>query len=275
MRSILITGSSSGIGHDAAKALHSEGWRVLATCRKQSDCDELVALGMESFVLDYADPDSVQAGARKALEMTDGNLEALFNNGAYAAPGLVEDLPRGALREIFEVKLFGQIELINCLIPAMRKLDKSYIINNSSVLGFVGMPYRGAYCATKFAMEGMTDTLRLELAETGIQVVLIEPGPIASRIRQNSVAHFERWINVDESAQAERYRKQLIPRLYDKNELPDRFELPASAVTNKLLRIVNSKIPRPRYYVTTPTYLSGYAKRLLSTRMFDRFLSLR
>jgi len=274
MRSILITGCSSGIGHDAAKTLHNDGWRVLATCRSQSDCDQLTARGMESFVLDYSDSDSVKNGARKALELTDGKLDALFNNGAHGTPGLVEDLPRGALRDIFEVNLFGQIELINCLLPAMRKLETSYVINNSSVLGFAGMPYRGAYCATKFAMEGITDTLRLELAETNIQVVLIEPGPITSRIRENSVAHFERWINVKESAQAKRYQKQLIPRLYENKETPDRFELPASAVTNKLLRILNSKNPKPRYYVTTPTYLSGYAKRLLSSRMFDRFLSL-
>jgi len=152
MKSILITGCSSGIGYDAATTLQKQGWQVLATCRQQKDCDRLEQAGLTSFVLDYADESSVKAGAEMTLELTGGKIEALFNNGAYAVPGLVEDLPRGAMREIFEVNLFGQLQLTNLLLPAMRENRHGYVINNSSVLGLTGMPFRGAYCATKFAM---------------------------------------------------------------------------------------------------------------------------
>lgn len=275
MRSILITGCSSGIGLDAAITLHQKGWQVLATCRQETDCERLKLQGLESFVLDYADSASVVAGAERALEITDGQLEAVFNNGAFGIPGLVEDLPRGALQSIFETNLFGQIELSNCLLSAMNQLDRAYMVFNSSVLGFAGMPYRGAYCATKFALEGIVDTLRMEQRHTNLNIVLIEPGPITSRIRQNSIAHFEHWIKPENSQQATRYQEELLPRLYDNTEKPDRFELPASAVTNKLLRILDNPKPRPRHYVTVPTYLAGTAKRFLSSRFYDSFLSIK
>ena len=177
MKTILITGCSSGIGFDTATTLHQKGWQVLATCRSETDCQRLERSGLTSFVIDYADEESVEAGADKALDLADGQIDALFNNGAYAIPGCVEDIPRQALREIFEVNLFGQFQLINLLLPQMREQNSGYIINNSSVLGFTGMTYRGAYCATKFAMEGMTDALRVELAGTGIHVCLLYTSP--------------------------------------------------------------------------------------------------
>lgn len=272
MKSILITGCSSGIGFDAANTLKHQGWQVFATCRQATDCKRLEADGHTSFVLDYGNPESVASAATQALDLSGGKLDAVFNNGAYATPGLVEDLSREALRDIFEVNLFGQFELINLLLPSMRQHNHGTIINNSSVLGFAGMPFRGAYCATKFAMEGMTDALRIELHDTAIRVVLIEPGPITTKIREKSIPHFEKWIDVENSAQRERYETQLIPRLYRDTGKPDRFELPPSAVTGKLDIILNAKQPKPRYYVTLPTHLTGTAKRLLSSRLFDRFL---
>jgi len=176
------------------------------------------------------------------------------------------------MREIFEVNLFGQLQLTNLLLPAMRENRHGYIINNSSVLGLTGMPFRGAYCATKFAMEGLTDALRLELSGSGIHVSLIEPGPITTKIRENSVAHFEKWINIEASAQKERYESTMVPRLYRDKGAPDRFELPPSAVTEKLVKILQSDRPRPRYYVTTPTYITGVLRRLLSSRALDRVM---
>lgn len=276
MKTILITGCSSGIGFDAAKRMKTAGWQVIATCRNPADCDELKSLGCESYALDYSDSASVQSGAQRALEIGNGSVDALFNNGAFATPGLVEDLPRGALQEIFEGNVFGQFELINALLPAMRAAGGGHIVNCSSVLGFSAPRFRGAYCATKYAMEGLTDALRIELNGSGIHVVLIEPGPITSRIRQNSIPHFERWIDVENSAQKSLYDELLIPRLYKKNDAgedkKDRFELPASAVSDKLVKIVESDRPRPRYYVTVPTYIAGTLKRLLSSRAFDRLL---
>ena len=270
--SILITGCSSGIGLDAAITLHQRGWQVFATCRSQDDCDKLDKQGLESFVLDYADSDSIQTAVAKVRTLTDGKLDALFNNGAFAIPGRVEDLPRDALRSIFETNLFGQFELINCVLPDMRKNGGGRIINNSSVLGFTALPFRGAYVSTKFAMEGLTDALRLELHGSNIHIALIEPGPIGTRIRENSIPHFERWINWKESAERALYESQLIPRLYEPDAKKDRFELPCSAVTDKLIHALEHSRPKPRYYVTTPTWFAGVLKRMLSTRLLDKVL---
>ena len=268
----MITGCSSGIGLDAAITLHQRGWQVFATCRSQDDCDKLDKQGLESFVLDYADSDSIKAAVNKVRTLTDGKLDALFNNGAFAIPGRVEDLPRDALRSIFETNLFGQFELINCVLPDMRKNGGGRIINNSSVLGFTALPFRGAYVSTKFAMEGLTDALRLELHGSNIHIALIEPGPIGTRIRENSIPHFERWINWKESAERGLYESQLIPRLYEPNAKKDRFELPCSAVTDKLIHALEHTRPKPRYYVTTPTWFAGVLKRMLSTRLLDKVL---
>lgn len=270
--SVLITGCSSGIGRDAALTLHERGWQVLATCRSQADCDELIDKGLTSFVLDYASSESVQAAVNQADELTSGKLGAVFNNGAFAIPGRVEDLPRDALRSIFETNLFGQFELINAVLPIMRKNNCGRIINNSSVLGFAALPFRGAYCSTKFAMEGLTDALRLEMRETNIHVSLIEPGPIATKIRENSIPHFERWIKWKDSAARQAYESQLVPRLYEPSAKKDRFELETSAVTEKLIHALEHDRPRPRYYVTTSTHLAGIARRVLSTRLLDRML---
>ncbi len=272
-RSILITGCSSGIGYDAATTLHAQGWQVFATCRQQADCLRLQSEGLNSFVLDYASSTSVLNGAQHVLSETNGKLDALFNNGAYGIPGLVEDLPRDALRAIFETNFFGQFELINALIPAMKENKRGYIVNCSSVLGFCVLPNRGAYNATKFAMEGLSDTLRLELRDTNIHTVLIEPGPIGTKIRVNSQPHFEKWIDVENSSNKEHYQKNVIPRLYETDGKKDRFELPSSAVTQVLLKALNSQRPKPRYYVTTPTRIAGVLKRLLSTRQLDNVLS--
>ncbi|MCA0270843.1 MAG: SDR family NAD(P)-dependent oxidoreductase [Proteobacteria bacterium] len=271
-QSILITGCSSGIGHDAAHGLKREGWRVFATCRQEVDCERLRAEGLESFVLDYADPASIEAALDEALRRTGGTLDAIFNNGAFACPGAVEDLPTGALREIFEVNLFGYHDLIRRVIPVMRAQGHGRIVNCSSVLGLVPMRWRGAYVATKFAMEGLTDVLRLEMADTPVRVILIEPGPITSKIRVNSIPHFERWIDWRASPRRAEYEATLLKRLYEPSGGPDRFELPASAVTAKLLKALTAKNPAPRYFVTTATYLMNLARRFLPNRALDALI---
>lgn len=267
-RSILITGCSSGIGLDAARGLKARGWRVFATCRQEADCERLRAEGLESLRLDYADEDSIAEAVAETLRRTGGRLDALYNNGAFACPGAVEDLPRDALREIFETNLFGYHDLTRRVIPVMRAQGAGRIINCSSVLGLVGMTWRGAYVATKFALEGLTDVLRIEMRGTGIEVILIEPGPIATRIRENAVPHFERWIDWKNSARAAQY-VALRGRLYDKKIKKDTFELGPEAVTAKLIRALEDRRPKARYYVTTPTYLMGFARRALPTRALD------
>ena len=266
-RTILITGCSSGIGYDAALAMKARGWRVFATCRKASDCARLLALGLESFPLDYADEASIQAAVAEVSRRS-GRLDALFNNGAFASPGLVEDVPRAALRAIFEVNLFGVHDLTRQVIPMMRAQGAGRIVNCSSVLGIVGAEWRGAYVATKFALEGLSDVLRLEMRGTGIDVVLIEPGPIGTRIRQNAQAHFERWIDWERAARSPDYAR-FRARLYDTSGAPDRFQLQPAAVTKVLVHAVEARRPRARYYVTWPTHMAGTARRLLPTRMLD------
>ena len=266
-RSILITGCSSGIGFDAARGLAARGWRVFATCRQEADCDRLRGMGLESFVLDYADSLSIAAAVAEVKLRTGGHLDALYNNGAFGCPGAVEDLPTDALRAIFEVNLFGYHELTLAVIPMMRAQGAGRIINCSSVLGLVPMKFRGAYVATKYAMEGLTDVLRLEMAGTGIRVILIEPGPITSDIRKNSIPHFERWINWKASPRAAEYAA-LRGRLYEARG-PDRFELPASAVTAKLIHALESPRPKARYFVTKATYIMNIARRVLPTDALD------
>lgn len=271
-RSVLITGFSSGIGLDAARSLHARGWRVFATCRQEADCDRLRAEGLESFPLDYADEASITAAVEEVRRRTGGTLDALYNNGAFACPGAAEDLPRGALREIFEVNLFGYHDLTRQVIPLMRAQGHGRIVNCSSVLGLVGMRWRAAYVSTKFAMEGLTDVLRVEMRGTGIDIILIEPGPIPTRIRENSIPHFEKWIDWENSARVEEYRS-LLHRLYEPKTGPDLFELPCAAVTAKLIHALESRRPRPRYYVTKATHLMGLARRILPTRALDWLIS--
>ena len=206
------------------------------------------------------------------MNATGGTLDALFNNGAYACPGLVEDLPSGALREIYQTNVFGWHELTRQIIPVMRAQGHGRIVQNSSILGFVTLPWRGAYNSTKFALEGLTDTMRIELRGTGIHVVLIEPGPVTSDIRQNSIPHFEKWIDWENSVRVADYRAGLQKRLYEESG-PDTFELPATAVTKKLVHALESRRPRARYYVTTPTYVMGFLKRDLPTRALDWVLA--
>lgn len=267
-KTILITGCSSGIGYDTAHALHNRGWRVFATCRKQDDCDRLISEGLESFVLDQSDTASMTAAVEETLTRTRGTLDALFNNAAFGIPGALEDLPTDALRSIFETNLFGYHELTRQIIPVMRAQGHGRILNCSSVLGFVTLKWRGAYSATKFAMEGLTDTLRIEMRDTGIDVILIQPGPITSKIRQNSIPHFEKWIDWRSSMRKSHYEDVLIKRLYESRD-PDTFELPASAVSHKVWRALTDSSPKARYMITTPTYLMAALKRLLPTFVLD------
>ena len=269
-RSVLITGCSSGIGLDGARALRARGWRVFAACRKLEDCARLEAEGFESPHLDYTDTATITTAVQQVLAATGGRLDAVFNNGAHAIPGATEDLPTDALRAIFEANLFGWHELTRQVLPVMRAQGFGRVVQCSSVLGFTPLKWRGAYVSTKFALEGLSHVLRLEMADTPIRVILIEPGPVTSRIRVNSIPHFERWIDWQASPRADQYRKTLLKRLYEGSS--DRFELPASAVTKRLIHALESPKPRVRYFVTTPTWLMSAVMRMLPSSWADKLL---
>jgi len=269
-RPVLITGCSSGIGHCVAHGLQARGYRVFASARKSADVARLREEGLEAVQLDLDDDASITLALRTVLEATGGQLYGLFNNGAYGLPGAVEDLSRAALRAQLETNLLGWHELTRQVIPVMRAQGEGRIIQNSSILGFVGLPFRGAYNCSKFALEGLTDTLRVELAGSGIQVSLIQPGPITSRFRHNARRMFEASIDTEHSVHRDKYRA-MRERL-EKEGPAQPFTLPPEAVLKKVIHALESRRARPRYYVTFPTYLLGYLKRLLSSRAFDRLL---
>ncbi|MCX4190721.1 SDR family NAD(P)-dependent oxidoreductase [Methylophaga sp. OBS3] len=264
---ILITGCSSGIGLEAAKLLHDRGHKVVASVRNEKDIKQFNDLGIPCVILDLDCDNSIQQGLEESLSLLDGRIDALFNNGAYGQPGAVEDLTRDVLQAQFNTNLFGTQVLTNAVIKVMRQQGHGRIIYNSSVLGLIALPYRGAYNASKFALEGLADTLRLELRGTGIEVSLIEPGPILSQFRANAFAKYQQ--NIDKTNSAHRQIYQAMENRLTKSGPAAPFTLPASAVVDKLIHAVEAKRPQLGYYVTFPTYLLGTLKRILPGRALD------
>lgn len=267
---ILITGCSSGIGLDAALTLHQRGYQVIATVRRKADAPPLQTAGIAVVELDLNDPQSIEQALSQTLQITGGRLDALFNNTAYGQPGAVEDLSRQALREQFETNVLGTQDLTNRVIRIMRQQGHGRIIYNSSVLGLVAMAYRGAYNASKYALEGLADTLRLELTGSGIDISLIEPGPIESRFRANAMRKYQQ--HIDKTASSHQAVYSAMEKRLQKPGPAAPFTLGPDAVTKKLIHALESRRPRAHYYVTFPTYLFAYLKRLLPTRALDAFL---
>ncbi|EAR62127.1 SDR family oxidoreductase [Neptuniibacter caesariensis] len=273
MPSVLITGCSSGIGYYCAKALKQEGYQVFATARKEEDVQKLREQGFLSYQLDLNSTQSIDEALSCVLEQTDGTIDVLFNNGAYGQPGAVEDLSREVLRNQFETNLFGTHELTCKVIKIMRKQGRGRIIQNSSVLGLITLKYRGAYNASKFALEGLTDTLRQELQGSNIHISLIEPGPVESDFRKNAYQAFKENITTDDSAHQSVYEAvELRLSKQDSDRKKDPFTLGPESVYKPLLHAMTSKKPKARYYVTTPTWIFGILRRVLSTRMLDWIL---
>ena len=268
-RSVLITGCSSGIGRCLAVGLQARGYRVFASVRQAQDMPELASLGLETLTLDLRDPASVATAVSTVLEKTGGRLYALINNGAYGQPGAVEDLSRAALREQFETNVFGTQELTNLVLPAMRSVNEGRIVQISSLLGIVCLAYRGAYNASKFALEALSDTMRLELAGSNIHVALVEPGPITSRFRANAFEAYQRHINKWKSEHRE-YYERVERRLGGEKPLP--FTLPPEAVLEKVIHALEARKPRLRYPVTFPSHLFTWLRRLLTGRALDQVL---
>ena len=281
VRSILITGCSSGIGYSCALGMKERGWRVFATARSEADLDRLKAEGLESIHLDYAQPKSIEACAEAVLAATDGKLFALFNNGAYGQPGAVEDLRTDVLKAQFETNVFGWHDLTRRLIPAMRANGAGRIVQCSSVLGLVALKWRGAYTASKFAIEALSDTMRLELESSGVRVSVIEPGPIRSRFQEHGLAHFKANIDIENSVHRADYARQIAknealiagsnwgyerPGERPARSLLPRYRLGPDAVLAKLIHAVESSNPKPRYHVTAATHAMAVARRVLPSR---------
>lgn len=270
MINILITGCSSGIGACAAEICQQRGYNVIATVRKTEDAIALQQKGITTTLLELTDSESIQQAVSFALKHFNNKIDALFNNAAFGQPGAVEDLSRDVLRQQFETNVFGTQELTNLIIDHMRKQGSGRIIYNSSVLGFVSMAYRGAYNASKYALEGLADTLRLELHNTNIHISLIEPGPITSHFRANAFIKYQQFIDKNTSPHREVY--EVMEQRLTKQGPAAPFTLGPEAVVNKLIHAIENKRPKIRYYVTFPTYLFAVLKRLLPHRFLDWIL---
>ena len=267
---IIVTGCSSGIGAFCARALHADGWRVFATVREAEDLEPLRQIGMETLLMDYTDAASITALVDTVRERTGDRIDALFNNGAYGQPGAVEDLSTEVLRQQFETNFFGWHELTRQIIPVMRTRGRGRIVQCSSILGLIPFRYRGAYTASKFALEGLSLTLRMELAGSGIHVSLIEPGAIASRFTANALTHIEKNIDLNGSVHAADYEKQLA-RLSGTGPA-NRHKLGPDAVYKVLVHALTARRPRPHYLVTTPAKQGTLLKRLLPADLFYRLM---
>jgi NAD(P)-dependent dehydrogenase (short-subunit alcohol dehydrogenase family) len=269
-KTILITGCSTGIGYVCAKGLKDRGYRVFATARKSEDVNRLHDEGLEALTLDYRVSDSVQACAAEVSTRTGGVLYALFNNGAYGQPGAVEDITRAVLEEQFAANFFGWHELTKACLPMLRKNRTGRIIQCSSVLGLSALKWRGPYNSSKFAVEGLTDTMRLELRGSGIDVITINPGPIESQFVPNARAAFERNVDMSNSHYKADFDKQRARLDRGGNA---KFKLPATAVLDKLILALERDRPRAHYYVTTPTWIVAVARRILPQSLLDAFLN--
>ncbi|WP_019215772.1 SDR family NAD(P)-dependent oxidoreductase [Legionella tunisiensis] len=267
---ILITGCSTGIGHDAALTLAKRGHRVIASCRKAEDVQKLATLGLETIQMDVDDTTSIETAFAEVLTKTGGHIDVLINNAGYGQVGALEDVPRTALRSQFETNVFGLLDLTRLAIPLMRRQGQGRIINISSILGVISLPFRGAYNASKYAVEGLSDTLRLELQSSGIRVITVEPGPIQSQFRDNCIDNSLQKIDSEHSYFKAHYQQMLGHFRQQKADSP--FTQGTDTVIKKLIHAIEAKNPRAKYRVTLPAHLFVWLKRLLSVKMLDRFL---
>lgn len=271
-RSILITGCSrGGIGYATACALKERGYRVFATARQKEELEHLREQGFESFYLDVTDTSSIETALEEILRLTNGRLDALFNNAGYGQPGALEDIPLQALREQFETNVFGLHELTRKVIPVMRRQGHGRILQHSSVLGLISLRFRGAYNASKYAIEGLCDTLRLELMGENIYVSTLNTGPVRSKFRENATKKFLEYVDMEHSVHRSEYETEVLKR-QTKKEGDDMFTRDADVVVSRVICALESPKPKPRYYITSATYLLGAFKRLLSTSLLDRLL---
>lgn len=271
MQNILITGCSSGIGLQTALTLKENNYKVYASARKEEDVQMLKDLGFETFQIDVKNKEDI-SNAFETIIKNDIKLDAVFNNAGYGQPGAVEDLSVDTLKEQFDTNFFGLHEVTLQAMSLFRKQGFGKIIQHSSVLGIISLKYRGAYNASKYAIEGITDTLRQEVLGSNIFISTINTGPVTSKFRENALIKFNKNIQIEGSFFEEVYKKELKVRL-ESNDNNAPFNLPATSVANVVLKIMQTQKPKPRYYVTKATYILGFLKRILSTSLMDKLLN--
>lgn len=274
MKTAVITGCSSGIGLAAADMMKAHGWRVIATARKPADLEMLAGRGLETLELDVADESSVICAARQIKQTLREGVGVLVNNAGFGQVGAIEDLTRASMLHQFQVNVFGLQHLTNLLLPDMRAQGFGRVINISSVLGRLTLPYLGIYSASKYAVESISDALRIELHGSGIAVSIIEPGPIVTAFGENAARHAERTINPATTAHSRFYKRELERRA-NQAKTPEPFALPPSAVARKIIHAAESPRPRRRYQVTFPAYAGVIMSRLAPAALIDWIMAKR
>lgn len=268
MTNIIITGCSTGIGLETAKYLKDKFVKVYPTARYIEDVEMLKELGFENAMqLDITKPEQI-AVVISAVLKDEGKIDVWFNNAGFGQAGAIEDIETKVLREQFETNVFGLHECTRQIIPIMRKQGQGKIIQHSSVLGLISLFGRGSYNASKYAIEGLTDTLRLELKDTNIYPILLNTGPIASHFRKTAMKKLEENVDIEHSVFKDKYLANLNGT---HKKVP--FSEEAESVARVVHMIILSDKPKARYYVTKATYLLGYLKRVLSTNLLDKILS--
>lgn len=270
-KSVLVSGCSSGIGLATAKLLREKGWTVFPTARKVEDLDMLEQNGFQSIQMDVSSSVSINAAVEEVLSENNGHLGAVVNNAGFGMPGAIQDLTRDAMRHQFEVNLFGLQELTNRLIPVFREQGYGRIVNVSSVVGRIALPFMGIYSASKFALEAVSDVQRVELSPDHISVSIVEPGPIQTRFSTNCAGEGEVALDTEQSRFGPSYRKYFDKRR-NGGMSEDRFRLPPEAVAEKILHAVESRNPKIRYCVTLPAHLGSLAARFVPAGLIDRVL---
>lgn len=272
-RSILITGCSSGIGLAAAQRLKERGWRVFAAARRTQDVEKLNELGVNGIQLDVTDSDSIRKAVDTVLQATGGTLDALFNNAGILMAGVTEDLSRDMIRQQFETNVFGPMELIRYILPVMRKQGHGRIVQNSSILGIMTIPYYGAYNASKYALEGFTLTLRDECRDSGIEVSLINPGPIKTELRSHAHDIYRATVaNMSGTAHKSTYEK-LEKDYFPKDNKPKKSQASPDTVVRHLIHALESKRPKIHYFVGRTAIVVAWLHKLLPERLFMWLIS--
>jgi NAD(P)-dependent dehydrogenase (short-subunit alcohol dehydrogenase family) len=265
-KTILITGATSGIGRDTAEYLHSRGHRVIATGRNETALAALEASGLIARRLDVTDEESIDALAREIEELTDGKgLDALVNNAGYGLFGPLEILSDKDVRAQFDTNVFGLLAVTRRFIPAMRERGAGRIVNISSVGGRITFPLGGAYHATKYALEAMSDALRMELKQFGIDVVLVEPGYIKTNFTSTTLSLLDPYESDDSPYAASFALTQGIEEKLAKVGAEPRV------VSKAITRAIEARRPSARYVAPGINVLGVWSRFFLPTGLVDRF----
>jgi NADP-dependent 3-hydroxy acid dehydrogenase YdfG len=266
----LVTGCSSGIGEATARRLASAGFKVIATARRPETLRALAALGCETVALDVTSDTSMRDAVR-AVEAEHGAIDLLVNNAGYGQAGVIEEVAIDQVRRQFETNVFGGLRLAQLVLPAMRSKARGRIINVSSMGGRLTFPYFGVYHASKYAVEALSDALRMEVAGLGVRVVLIEPGLIRSNFADVSQSTVQARHAEGPYASFAAHMARATVETYRKGPLAALSGTPED-VARCIVRAATTARPRARYTVSASATLLLGIRRLLPDALWDAFI---